>query len=301
MRAKRMTGGRGANEREAEGRQRRTGGMNGLGGAGSGGTAGIEEETAAAADRATGARAGREALGTVLADLEAVFDDLDALARTMAGLDDASLDDLARLAPPICELLEARRGLVAGAGLITAPDFLRDAPRWLEWWWTPGAGAPQRLRINLDPAAPDFYDYTTAEWYASPRHSGARSVAGPYVDYACTGEYAVTLSTPVVRGADFLGVAAADVLVSSLEGRVLPALLAVGRPVALTNSHGRVIASNSPHVAPGLRVDVAGHSSTPAVTVDRTATGDIGGDSGSEDGGSPLRSWLLVDVAADAG
>lgn len=265
--------------------------------------------TSPGADHDPAERAGRDALGTVLADLEGVFDDLDCLAGAMAGLGAASLDDLARLAAPICDLLEARRGLVAGAGLITAPDVLRDAPRWLEWWWTPGAGAPQQLQINLDPAAPDFYDYTTAEWYATPRRTGARSVAGPYVDFACTGEYTVTLSTPVVRGGEFLGLAAADILAATLEERVLPALLTVGRPVALTSAHGRVIASNSPHFAPGLRVELAQHASAPAVTSDRPRStagatadadaADTNTDTDRGNTGSPLRSWLLVDVAAD--
>ena len=59
---------------------------------------------------------------------------------------------------------------------------------------------------------------------ATPLRSMSRRVAGPYVDYACTNEYAVTLSMPVPDGDDLLGVAAADVLVSSLETRVLPAL-----------------------------------------------------------------------------
>jgi hypothetical protein len=129
--------------------------------------------------------------------------------------------------------------------VVTAPGLLADAPRWLEWWW--GAG-PERLRVNLDPAAPDFYDYTTTEWYTA----SAPCLAGPYVDFACTNEYAITMSVPVVG----FGVAAADILVASLERRVLPALVALDRPVALTNAAGRVIASNTPELTPGLRVDV---------------------------------------------
>jgi hypothetical protein len=78
----------------------------------------------------------------------------------------------------------------------------------------------------------------------------------------------VTLDVPC--GA--LGVAAADVLVADLERRVAPALAALGRPVALTNAAGRVIAASAASVVPGRRVDVA--RATPA----------------------PVRSWLLVDL-----
>jgi hypothetical protein len=219
-------------------------------------------------------------LGPLVDELEQVFGVLDSLAdqfRALCRPASPGRDDLALLRPTIFELLHAHRGLVAGAGIIIAPDLLRDAPRWLEWWFTNATGTPESLRINLDPAAPDFFDYTTADWYATPLRSMARRVAGPYVDYACTNEYAVTLSVPVPDGDDMLGVAAADVLVASLETRVLPALTELDHPVVLANADGRVIASNSPRWAPGMRVAVDGNAASP-------------------DAGSPLRSWVLVEV-----
>jgi hypothetical protein len=222
-------------------------------------------------------------LAPLVEELEEVFAALDALAAGLRGACTGSpagrpgRDDLIPLRPTIFGILRSHRGLVAGAGVITAPGLLRDAPRWLEWWFTNAAGTPEVLRINLDPAAPDFFDYTTADWYATTLSSLARRVAGPYVDYACTNEYAVTLSTPVRDGADLLGVAAADVLVSSLEARVLPALKGFDRPVALANADGRVIASTSPYWAPGMRVPVGGASASP-------------------DPESALRSWVVVDV-----
>jgi hypothetical protein len=219
-------------------------------------------------------------LGPLVDELERVFAALDSLAdrfRSLCRGGPPGRDDLAPLRPAIFELLQGHRGLVAGAGIITAPELLRDAPRWLEWWWTNATGSPESLRINLDPAAPDFFDYTTADWYATPLRSRARRVAGPYVDYACTNQYAVTLSTPVPDGDGLLGVAAADVLVSSLESRVLPALTGFDGPVVLANADGRVIASNSPRWAPGMRVAVDGTAVSP-------------------DPASPLHSWVLVDV-----
>ena len=235
-----------------------------------------------------------EVLGHVVHDLEQVFGALDTLGQRLqdvmarAGGAGAPLyrSDLTSVQQVIFDILATHRDLVAGAGVIAAPDLLRDAPRWLEWWWTTAAGTPEALRVNLDPAAPDFFDYTTADWYATPERTLTRRAAGPYVDYACTGEYAITLSVPVRFGDRLLGVAAADVLVSSVERRVLPALMSVAHPVVLANVDGRVIASNSPHWTPGLRVAVNGGK--PAVSV--------GPGLDSDPATSPLRSWVLVDV-----
>ncbi len=226
-------------------------------------------------------------LGHVVDELERVFGALDSLAGRLGELAAAAVaageplnrDDLASLRPVIFDILATHRGLVAGTGVITAPDLLADAPRWLEWWWTATAGTPEALRINLDPAAPDFFDYTTADWYETPQRTLARRVAGPYVDYACTNEYTITLSTPVRSGAGLLGMAAADVLVSSLERHVLPVLLLIGHPVVLASAAGRVIASTSPHWAPGLRLALDGTVPTPQYPPQ-----------------SPLRSWVLVDA-----
>jgi hypothetical protein len=171
-------------------------------------------------------------------------------------------DDLATLRPAIFEALAAHRDLAAGAGVITAPGVLADAPLSLEWWWTTPAGTPDQLRVNLDPAAPDFYDYTAADWYSSAEHGGP-VVSGPYVDYFCTGEYTMTLSVPVVLDGRFLGVAAADVLAASLETLVMPHLLALDAPVALFSPDGRLIAATSADVPPALNVP-AGSAALPS-------------------------------------
>jgi hypothetical protein len=77
------------------------------------------------------------------------------------------------------------------------------------------------------------------------------------VDYACTNAYAVTIALPVTAGGGFAGVAAADVLVASVEERVLPWLCALSPRSVLATADGRVVASASPDYAPGLRVDTA--------------------------------------------
>jgi DNA-binding FadR family transcriptional regulator len=205
-------------------------------------------------------------LARVVSDLDHLFTDLDRLAREFADLSraplgDLAVEDLAALRPSIFAILADRVGLVSGAGVVVDPGLLGDADRWLEWWsaTTPGS-RPEALRVNLEPTAPDFYDYLTNDWFTSPRDTLRPTMSGPFVDHACTNMYAVTLSVPVIADGAFLGVAAADVLVGSLEREVMPALLGLGSPAALTTAEGRIIASNRPTVRSGERLDLPAHS-----------------------------------------
>ncbi len=207
-------------------------------------------------------------LALVVSDLDHLFADLDGLAREFADLSRAAkgrlaVDDLAALRPSIFAILADRVGLVSGAGVVVDPGLLGDAERWLEWWsaTTPGS-RPEPLRVNLEPTAPDFYDYLTNDWFTSPRDTLQPTMSGPFVDHACTNMYAVTLSVPVVADGAFVGVAAADVLVASLEREVMPALLGLDSPAALTTAAGRIIASNCPAVRSGERLEPSARSST---------------------------------------
>ncbi len=231
----------------------------------------------------SGRRSADDVLGDVIEELEQIFDELAGLGRQFAAVIEAALpeprlEDLEPLRPTIFALLDAHRDLVAGAGIVTAPGLLADAPRWLEWWSSAGEGAPEPLRVNLDPRAPDFFDYTAPEWYATPTRTLEPRMSGPFVDYSCTNRYAITLSSPVDSGKEMSGIAAADVLVTTIEKRVLPRLAALDRPVAVTNSDGRVIASNDPSCPAGHRLDFDRPPEPPGGT------------------SSPARSWLLVDL-----
>ena len=100
---------------------------------------------------------------------------------------------------PVRDLVHAtlaRRPLLAGAGMVFAPGVVADAPRWLEWWRSARPGAPVFLNACLDPADPDFYDYERAEWYTTPRDTGGRWIAGPFVDHSGTNEHILTLTLP---------------------------------------------------------------------------------------------------------
>lgn len=202
-------------------------------------------------------------LQAVVAGLETIFDDLEPLQQEFADVVGRSAtptaETLASLRPSIRTLLDRHRGLVAGSGVITAPGLLGDEPRWLEWWWVDSVGSVRPLRVNLDQQAPEFFDYTTAEWYAVPVHESRRHLAGPYVDYFCSNTYTMTFAVPVHVAGRPIGVAAADVLVSVLEQRLTPILRRIGTGAVVTSGSGRVIASGSAEHAPGelLRVDSA--------------------------------------------
>lgn len=198
----------------------------------------------------------RELLHAVDATFEEIFAALQPLAdgyrEIVADRGSAVVrDDLAALRPRIFALLDRHHALTAGAGIITAPGTLADSRYWLEWWWTRASGAPEALRVNLDPAAPDFFDYTTADWYVTPRRTATRHVSGPYVDYACTNEYALTAVLPVHLDGELVGAAATDIPVARLEQHVLPALLGLPEPMALVTASGRVVAAGSPALYPG--------------------------------------------------
>jgi hypothetical protein len=160
--------------------------------------------------------------------------------------------DLAGLRPGLHARL-ARQELVSGVGFVAAPGLLGDVPAWLEWWQTGADGDVRPLLLDLDPAHSAYSDYTHWDWFALPRDTGRRAVAGPYVDYLCSDEYSLTLSAPVHMEGRFAGVAAADVYLRHFEAAVLPLLLGLPRPARLVNARGRVAASADPaHLAGSL-------------------------------------------------
>lgn len=201
----------------------------------------------------------RHAFGRICAVVDAVFDSLTRMREETVDLFAAASvegralgrDELSPVRPLALDALRRHDGLVVGTGVIAAADVLADAARWLEWWWSPPGQQPDLLRLNLNPDAAEFYDYTGAQWYQVPKRTLDRWAAGPYVDYLCTNEYVITLAVPVVRGGELLAVAGADVLVGQLEAAVLPVLAAIGRPAVLTNDEGRVIVSTASRWLPG--------------------------------------------------
>ncbi|MEU3979004.1 cache domain-containing protein [Streptomyces sp. NPDC026672] len=153
--------------------------------------------------------------------------------------------DLAALRPGLHARL-AHEELVSGVGFVAAPGLLTDVPAWLEWWQTDAEGDVRPLLPDLDPDRSAYSDYTHWDWFALPRDTGRRAVAGPYVDYLCSDEYSLTLSAPVRVAERFAGVAAADVYLRHFEAVALPLLRELPGPAHLVNARGRVAASADP-------------------------------------------------------
>ena len=129
----------------------------------------------------------------------------------------------------------------------------RNEEAWLEWWQSGSDGDVRPLLLDLDPEQSAYADYTHWDWFALPRDTGERAVAGPYVDYLCSDEYSLTLSAPVQMEGRFAGVAAADVYLRHFEAAVLPMLRRLPGPAHLVNARGRVTASADPaHLAGSL-------------------------------------------------
>jgi Methyl-accepting chemotaxis protein-like, first PDC sensor domain len=186
--------------------------------------------------------------------LEGVFDAVGRTARdTESVLASAVADDrrpvsadLAALRPGLHDCLD-RHDLVSGVGFVAAPGLLDDVPAWLEWSQRAADGSVHPLLLDLDPERSAYSDYTHWDWFTLPRDTGQRAVAGPYVDYLCSDEYSLTLSSPVTIRGRFMGVAAADVYLRRFEAVVMPLLQRLPEPARLVNARGRVAASTDAH------------------------------------------------------
>lgn len=131
------------------------------------------------------------------------------------------------------------------AGYALASDTLADRERHLDWWHRSDTGRGYEfLVLELDPDAPDCYDYCAMEWFTAAVDGHRRFVSGPLIDLPCADVYIMTFSSPIVVGRRLLGVAGADVAVSRFESRILPPLRSVPQQAVLVNRERRVIASN---------------------------------------------------------
>lgn len=200
------------------------------------------------------------AFGGMTGELERVAVELEALSgrlgQMFAEVDrPLVVDDLSALRPTILSIIEAHAGRVIGAGLVAGPDLLADAEHWLEWWSTPGSPAkPEPLRVNLEPDAPNFYNYANTSWFATAAETREPLLSGPFVDHECTNLYTFTLSAPIVLEDEFRGVVAADLSLAGLEKLMVPPLRALPGKAALVTAEGRVIASTDTSVIPGSRL-----------------------------------------------
>lgn len=208
-------------------------------------------------------RGGMDVVRTAVSDLvEDVFGSLARIGTATAALWNRGegaprAADLAELREVILGELPGRKVSLHGAGVVLAPDALTDRTWHLEWWRSSdkSGGTPQKVRFDLNPDSDYFYDYSTLEWFVTPRDRNTRWVAGPYLDYTGVDLYICTFAVPVRSGeGNFLGIAGTDVTLAALDTTLMPALRAGGRPVALVNAEGRVIVGNHPDYVTGSRL-----------------------------------------------
>ncbi|MGW9405357.1 PDC sensor domain-containing protein [Arthrobacter sp. NPDC055585] len=136
---------------------------------------------------------------------------------------------------------------LAGGGFVAAHEALADAPWHMAWW----QGRSKEVQVVLSSVESMGEAYSRREWFTVPLETGASHVTGPYVDFICTDEYTVTLTSPVRVGGTVVGVVGADVFVESLEEVLLPDLRAVHPEASLVNRVGRVVVSADPQLAAG--------------------------------------------------
>ncbi len=184
----------------------------------------------------------------IFARIDAWRDHLEAELQTDAALTAARLDPLVEaFAVPAV----SGETLLTGAGFVAAPGVLEDA-EWHLAWWLGGTGRTlRRLATIDDPSHEQFRDYTALEWWRVPTTTGGRHLTGPYVDYVCTDDYTVTITTPVRVGGAIVGVVGADALVDRLERELLPAMRTGTTPATLVNASGRVVTSTDARREPG--------------------------------------------------
>lgn len=140
--------------------------------------------------------------------------------------------------------LDRSGSLVAGAGFVVGEKILDDPDFYLAWWLNGDATLRKREHQS-------FTDYSTLEWWQVPAATGLPHITGPYIDYLCTEDYALTLTVPVnVRGR-MIGMVGLDIPVHELERSFLARLRRIDSTATLINKAGRIIVSTDPHRATG--------------------------------------------------
>jgi hypothetical protein len=262
-----------------------------------------------AAGRAVGARDALDALDAPLlrvrAALEEIFGHVERVADALAGLHGSCLDAgeeltaerLGRLRDVIGRRLDELPA-AAGLGVVAAPGVVAGRERHLEWWQRAASAAASaaaggaagggytRLRLNLDRASVDLYDYLDMDWFTVPRAQRRRCVYGPYIDFTCADRYVLTMTMPVLaHPGTFLGIAGADVAMSHFEPDLLAIMRSVPGEAVLVTAERRVLAANTPRWIAGSRLPCVPRAGDGTFG----AAAEVGGDSG----------WVLAVAAAN--
>lgn len=195
-----------------------------------------------------------------------VAETIDPIFATIDAWRDALEAELSRHPEPTAALLDPivsalvhpaleGSGLITGAGFVATPGYLADAQWHLAWWLagdgTRDAAGVRRLAAVSDPDSEDFRDYTGLEWWRVPERTGTRHLTGPYVDYVCTDDYTVTITTPVRTAGRMVGIVGADAYAARLELELRQVIRGAGATCAVVNASGRVVTATESRREPG--------------------------------------------------
>lgn len=137
-----------------------------------------------------------------------------------------------------------------GAGFASYSNENTGDEVWSLEWWYQEAGAMEHAQLDRNQEIRKRLDFRVFDWFGQPASDHRAYVDGPYVDYVCNGDYTITTAHPVLLDGVFVGVAAVDMLVSTLDRLLAPLLAAITNPVVVINADRRVVLST----APGVRV-----------------------------------------------
>ncbi|WP_223541014.1 PDC sensor domain-containing protein [Pseudomonas sp. BF-RE-26] len=157
-----------------------------------------------------------------------------------------SQGDLKPLLPIIRQILNSENLKFHGAGVVFAPGELEGRGMHLEWLCRTQKEEIQPLTLNFNSRSDRFYDYLHMPWYTRPQQTRQPSIDGPFVDLYGTELYIVAFSVPIFFENRFVGVAAADISLHSLEPLLVRSLMRVSNEALLLNAEGRVLAANTP-------------------------------------------------------
>jgi len=136
-----------------------------------------------------------------------------------------------------------------GAGFVATPGLLTDETFLLAWWQ-----GDDKERIPESIALVQSTDYSRQEWFRTPQRTHDSHVTGPYIDYVCTDEFMLTVTVPVERNGQMLGVMGADILAETVERMLLHDFRSAG--ATLVNHHGRAVLSADTQVFAGEPVSI---------------------------------------------
>ncbi len=185
-----------------------------------------------------------------------VFAELHVIAKTFELLEGEvfrasgllSEEEVGRVRPHIVRSLQRLEHHAFAIGVVLEANVVSGAPFWLGWIERMSDGTIQDDSNIRYPWRGSFYEYESSPWMERPRESGVDSVVGPYVDFD---KYLITLSSPIVIGDRFIGVAAADIHLHDYERLVAIPLSRIRTDCMICNGEGRVVVSNSSSQAVG--------------------------------------------------